>query len=227
MPIRFSSRRRRILIGLAGALPAAQLLLPSGVQAAAQGQAGDAFLRVSQVITGTDALSADVAQRVRGLLAARNDQFEAALSDLAGAMRSASGDRQQMLSRLSPAQVKFALTLAKPWYLGYVGTPSNFVLKDDAAFATFLEAQSFQKVIDFVPRPTYPSGSAGSWAAVPKGVDSPAMPEQIRDWTFHPGGPTTIVPPDPQWKSYATAAHASLDEARRQKPQAPGSKNHG
>ncbi len=56
-----------------------------------------------------------------------------------------------MLTGLSEAQVKFALSIAKPWYLGYAGTPSNFGLKDNAAFATFLEAQSFQKIIEFVP----------------------------------------------------------------------------
>lgn len=182
---------------------------------------------MSRVITGTDALSAGVAQRIRALLGARNDRFESALSNLAGAMPLARGNREQRLSRLSPAQVSFALSIAKPWYLGYVGTPSNFVLKDDAAFATFLEAQSFEKVIGFVPRPTYPRGSAGSWAVPPKGVAAPAMPEQIKDWTFHPGGPSAIVAPDPQWKRYATAEHASLEEARRQKPRAAGSLAHG
>jgi hypothetical protein len=224
MPIRFSSTRRRILIGLVSALPSLEFLSPSDVLAA---QDDDAFLGVSQIITGTDALSADAAQRIHSLLAARNDKFDSALSELAGAMQKAGGNRHQMLSGLSPAQVKFALAIAKPWYLGYVGTPSNFVLKDDAAFATFLEAQSFQKVIDFVPRPTYPRGTAGSWAAVPKGVDSPPMPAQIKDWTFHPGGPATIMAPDPQWKLYATAQHASIDEARKQKPQAANSSGHG
>lgn len=220
MPIRFSSRRRLILIGLTGTLPAAQLLGPSMAMAADD---ANPFLRVSRIIAGTDALSADAARRIRGLLAARNTAFETALSDLADAMQKAGGNRAQMLSRLSPAQVKFALTIAKPWYLGYVGTPSNFVLKDDAAFATFLEAQSFQKIIDFVPRPTHPRESAGFWVVPPKGVNAPAMPKEITDWTFHPGGPPAIVAPDPQWKAYATASHPSVDEARKSKPQAAGS----
>ncbi len=223
MSVRFSSNRRRILIGLAGVLPATQLLYPSGVLAAAN---DDVFLRVSRIITGTDALSADVARRIRDLLAARDDRFASELSHLARAME-AGGSREEMLARLSEAQVKFALSIAKPWYLGYVGTPSNFVLKDDAAFATFLEAQSFQKIIEFVPRPTYPRGSAGSWVAAPEGVDSPPMPEQIKDWTFHPGGPTAIMAPDPQWKAYATATHASVEEARAKKPHAASSSDHG
>ncbi|MEO8847246.1 MAG: sugar dehydrogenase complex small subunit [Casimicrobiaceae bacterium] len=224
MSIRFSSKRRRILVGLAGALPAVQLLRPSGVLAA---QNDDVFLRVSRIITGTDALSADVAGRIRDLLTARDDKFASKLGDLADALQKTSGNRVDMLSRLSNGQVAFALAIAKPWYLGYVGTPSNFVMKDDAAFATFLEAQSYQKIIDFVPRPTYPSGSAGSWDAAPKGVDSPAMPDQIKDWTFHPGGPSTIMAPDPQWKLYATTKYASVEEARKKKPQAANSPGRG
>lgn len=224
MPIQFSSKRRRVLIGLASVLPATQLLLPSGALAT---QSEDDFLRVSRIIAGTNALSADIAQRIRDLLAARDDKFAAELSDLAAAMKKTSGNREEMLSGLSEAQVKFALSIAKPWYLGYVGTPSNFVLKDDAAFATFLEAQSFQKVIDFVPRPTYPRGNAGSWAAAPNGVDAPPMPERIKDWTFHPGGPTSIMAPDPQWKTYATAKHASVEEARAKRPHVSNSSGHG
>lgn len=223
MSIHFSSKRRRVLIGLAGVLPAAQLLRPWDVLAA---QNDDVFLHVSRIITGTDALSIDVAGRIRDLLSARDDKFASELSELADAMQKTGGNRVEMLSRLSDAQVKFALTIAKPWYLGYVGTPSSFVLKDDAAFATFLEAQSYQKIIDSVPRPTYPSRSAGWWAVAPKGVDAPAMPEQIKDWTFHPGGPSTIMAPDPEWKMYATTKHASVEEARKKRPTAAKSSIH-
>lgn len=216
MSIRFSSKRRRLLIGLSSALPLAQLLHVSDVFAA---PSDDSFLRVSRIITGNEALSADVASRIRNLLAARNDKFTSGFSDLAGVLQRAGGNRGQMLSRLTPAQVQFALTIAKPWYLGYVGKPSDFVLKDDAAFATFLEAQSWQKIIDVVPRPTYPRGAVGSWAAAPEGVNSPVMPKQITDWTFHPGGPSSILEPDSKWKLYATATHASMEEARQAKPQ--------
>lgn len=215
MTVHFSSERRRILVGLAGVVPAALFLRPLRSWAAPH---DDVFLRVSRVITGSEAISADVAQRIHDLLTARDDKFASQLSDLAIAMQKAGGSRVEMLSRLSDAQVEFALTIAKPWYLGYVGTPSSFVLKDDAAFATFLEAQSYQKIIDSVPRPTYPSGSAGSWAVAPKGVAAPAMPEQIKDWTFHPGGPSTILAPDPEWKVYATTKYASVEEARKKKP---------
>ncbi len=217
MYFRFSEKRRRILIGLAGVLPVAQLVLPLDVLAA---QNDDVFLRVSRVITGSEALSAGAAGRIRDLLSARDDEFTSQLSDLANAMQKTAGTRDEILSRLSDEHVKLALTIAKPWYLGYVGTPSNFVLKDDAAFATFLEAQSYQKIVDVVPRPTYPSGSAGSWDVAPKGATAPVMPEQVKDWAFHPGGPSAIVAPDPAWKVYATTKHASVEEARMKKPTA-------
>jgi hypothetical protein len=127
-----------------------------------------------------------------------------------------------MLGGLSDEQVKFALDIAKPWYLGYVGTPSNFVLKDNAAFVTFLEAQAWEKIIDEVPRPTYPRGSAGWWVVAPPGVNAPAMPDAITSWTFHPGGPSRILAPDADWKAYALAQHTSIEEARRTKPATGG-----
>lgn len=224
MSLRFSAKRRRMLIGLASVLPVAELLRSSQVLAAPD---DDDFLRVSRTITGTDALSPGVAQRIHDLLSTRDDKFASKLSDLAQAMQTNDGNRAQALAKLSDAQVKFALSIAKPWYLGYVGTPSNFVMKDDAAFATFLEAQSYQKIIDFVPRPTYPGGSAGWWDVAPKGVAAPAMPEQIKSWTFNPEGPSTIMAPDPEWKVYATTQYASLEEARKHKPGAAKSSGHG
>lgn len=220
----FSSNRRRFLIGLASVVPAALLVRPLRAWATPN---DDSFLRVSRVITGSETISGDVARRIHDLLIERDDNFASKLSGLADAMLKTGGNRVEMLSRLSDAQVEFALTIAKPWYQGYVGTPSAFVMKDDAVFATFLEAQSYQKIIDVVPRPTYPSGNAGSWAAAPAGVDSPAMPEQIKDWTFHPGGPSAIMAPVPEWKTYATTKHASVEEARKKKPRVANPPRHG
>lgn len=44
------------------------------------------------------------------------------------------------------------------------------------------------------------------------------MPAEITDWTFQPGGPSTIMPPDAVWKAYATAKYESMESARRAKP---------
>lgn len=212
--------RRDVMIGLVAIVPAARFVGSDSASAAN----GDIFLAVSQVITGSDALSAGIAQRIRGLLASRDKQFDTKLTGLSKTMTTAGGNRQDMLGKLSDAQVEFAIEIAKPWYLGYVGTPSNFVLKDDAAFATFMDVQSWQKIIDEVPRPTYPTGNAGWWSAAPPGVVVPDMPADIVDWTFHPGGPNQILAPDANWLSYGQAKHSNIEAARRAKPDAATNK---
>ncbi len=207
--------RRRMLLGLAALAPAIGLSIP--LVAHAQGD-GDEFLKVSRVITGNANVSVGIANRIMALLAARVTGFAAKLDELVKAFDKAGGGREQMLSGLTDDQVGFALAIAEPWYLGRVGKPSDFVLKDDAAFATYLEAQSWTKIVAEVPRPTYPGAGAAWWDAAPPGVVAPAMPAAITNWTFHPGGPTQIMAPDPTWKAYATAQHASVDAARRAKP---------
>jgi hypothetical protein len=214
-PAQLSVTRRRLLLQLASVVPAIGLALPLVVHASGE---DDAFLKASHVITGDSTLSADVARRIMALLITRVAGFVAKLGDLVESLGRTGGSRQQMLSGLSDSQVLFALAIARPWYLGYVGKPSDFVLKDDAAFATYLEAQSWSKIVHEVPRPTYPGADAGWWDVAPPGVAAPAMPEGIKLWTFHPGGPEQITPPDPKWKSYATADHASIVAARLAKP---------
>lgn len=214
-PVDFRMTRRRLLIGLAAIAPASVFLRPTIASAASD---DDAFLRASRVITGNDSLSADVALRIHELLTKRIDRFESRLGELDEAMQKTGGGRDQMLAALTDSQVDFAIDIARPWYLGYVGKPSDFVLKDDAVFATFLEAQSYQKIIDEVPRPTYPSEGPGWWDVAPPNVGAPPMPEEIKSWTFHPGGPARIMAPDPEWKAYATVHHASIEEARQKKP---------
>ena len=214
-PVRLPVTRRSVLLALAAQVPAIGLALPSLANTA---DADDPFLKASRVIAGNATLSAGVARRIAGLLSGRIADFGAKLDDLVKTMEATGGTREQMLSALSAGQVRFALAIAEPWYLGRVGKPSDFVLKDDAVFATYLEAQSWSKIVDEVPRPTYPGGNAGWWDAAPPGVQAPAMPEGITQWTFHPGGPAQILAPDPKWKAYATATHADIAAARRARP---------
>jgi len=213
--VRLPVTRRSVLLALAAQVPAVGLALPSLANTA---DADDPFLEASRVIAGNATLSAGVARRIAGLLSGRIADFGAKLDDLVKTMEATGGTREQMLSALSAGQVRFALAIAEPWYLGRVGKPSDFVLKDDAVFATYLEAQSWSKIVDEVPRPTYPGGNAGWWDAAPPGVQAPAMPEGITQWTFHPGGPAQILAPDPKWKAYATATHADIAAARRARP---------
>jgi hypothetical protein len=214
-PGQLNVTRRRVLLALASLVPVSGLAIPLVAQAVDN---DDAFLKVSRIITGDATLSAGISQRMLDLLKVRIAGFAEKLDDLSKALGATIGARDQMLSALSDSQVKFALAIAQPWYLGYVGKPSNFILKDDAAFVTFLEAQAWSKIAREVPRPTYPGADAGWWDVAPPGVAAPPMPEAITQWTFHPGGPAQILAPDPKWKAYATADHASIDDARGAKP---------
>ncbi len=212
--------RRALLLGLA-ALPPAALALGPGAAQSQEKAVPDAFLEVSRIIAGTDALTAAAGARIKALLAAREAGFEGKLADLARAMQAGAGDRASKLAKLTKDQVTFALQIARPWYLGYVGDPLSFVLRDDALFATFLEAQGWEKIISEVPRITYPGHGAAWWDTAPPGIQAPAMPEAITDWTFHPGGPAAILPSDPTWRAYATADHATIAAARQAKPGGP------
>lgn len=207
--------RRQLLLGLCGSIPALHLSRSAFAQTA---DTPDEFLRVSRVITGSEMISDPVAQRIRGLLLQRIDDFDTRLGSVAKSLEETDGDRTAKLNALSDDEVSFALEIAKPWYLGYVGDPSSFVLDDDAAFATFLEVQSWRKILDEVPIPTLPPASAGWWDAPPKGVTAPSMPDAIKDWTVHPEGPKQIIAADPAWRNYATADHADIAAARRAKP---------
>ncbi len=208
-----SPARRRALAVLATAVPAACL---ARVRADAT---GDVFLRVSRTLTGTEALSLEVADRLHVLLAGRIEGFEDKLDDLAGTLRASDEDRGDALAALDGERLDFALDIVEPWYLGRVGSPSSTILEDDAVFVTFLQAQAWEKIIDVVPRPTYPGRSAGWWASAPPGVEPPGMPDDILRWTFHPGGPASIQPPDPAWRSYAAADLDGVEAARRAKPE--------
>lgn len=218
-----SASRREFLLELAVIAPAALFLRPT----AGWAQGGeDGFLEVSRIVTGTDALSPEGAARIKGLLAAQIDGFEDKLSVLAAALREAGGDRASMLGALSGDRVDFALAIARPWYLGYVGDPSSFVLKDDAQFATFLEAQGWEKIVAEVPRITYPGGAAGWWDTAPPGVTAPAMPDGIAGWTFRPDGPAQIMgiptrPGAPTRRPITRASRKHTTRSRKPPPPPP------
>ena len=205
--------RRDVLLGLTAMIPAV-----AAFGASAQATEGGDFLWISRIVTGNDALSAGVADRIEALLSGRIDGFGDRVSGLAAAMRTAGGDRRAMLGGLDERQVKVALSIAKPWYVGYVGKPSSFILDDDAAFATFLEAQSWEKILPEVPRITYPTEGAGWWSAAPPGVTAPSMPGGIAEWSFVPEGPKEIMAPDPAWRTFATASHPDPETARGSRP---------
>lgn len=207
--------RRQVLIALANIPPALMLAKANVVLAATT---NSSFLAVSKLIAGTDQLSQDVADRIAGLLSQRDADFDAHLDQLIHALDQTEGGRDAKLAALSDDLVSFALQIAKPWYVGYVGTPSDFVMDDDAAFATFLQAQSYEKIIDVVPRPTYPPAGPGWWGSPPPGVDAPSMPDQVVTWNYYPSVPDHIREPDSVWRDYVTGDYDDMDAATGAKP---------
>ncbi len=227
-PVPDTPTRRHILLGLAAIAPA---VLGFGVSPIRAQPADDTFLRVSRIIAGNDSLTPEVAARIEGLLAARTDGFGNKLAKLETALQAGGADRDAMLSGLDEDQARFALDIAKPWYLGYVGDPSGLILDDDAEFATFLEAQGYEKVGDNVPFLTYPPGAAGWWVAAPEGVDDSDLPADIRSWAFQPRETYEISPPDPGWRAYASGDGKGKDDgtggASRRGTAPDGSSNAG
>ncbi len=70
VPVRFSYSRRQALIGLVAIATTVRFL--SAARAATK-EDDEIFLQTSRTITGTDSLSADVAQRIHQLLSERTE----------------------------------------------------------------------------------------------------------------------------------------------------------
>ncbi|MDO5641537.1 MAG: sugar dehydrogenase complex small subunit [Paracoccus sp. (in: a-proteobacteria)] len=201
--------RRGFLISLAAIPPA--LALPAA--ALSVHPASESFLAVSRIITGADDLTFPTAARIEALLAERDADFDTKLAALHDAL-SAAPSREAGLAALSDADLDTALMIAKPWYLGYVGTPSGRILEDDAAFATFLEMQAYAKTGGIVPPQSYAPGPAGWWQEAPAGVDASDLPRDAADWAYQPRQSYQIVTPDPAWRAYAAGEYDTIDAAR-------------
>ena len=212
--------RRSFLIG-AIAVPPMFSFLSSGLALAAD-EPDSPFMQVSRVLMGRNDLSPDVAQRIETLLQQRMPGYPQKIGALAQLLAPAVKDeslRNDLIKGLSSDETDFALEVAKPWYLGYVGTPSGSILKDDAAFVTYLDAQAYEVVLKDLPRTSYPPGGQGWWQAVPDGVNAPAMPERVIDWTWQPDGATGVIAKaDPAWRAYGMGQYASLEQARAAMP---------
>ena len=203
--------KRTLLLSLAAYAP---LLLPGCRSASGAATTGETeFLRISRIIAGAGDLTPGAAKRIATLLGERDRRFADRLAGLGRAL-TAGRPRDEALSSLKGDDIAFALEIAKPWYLGYVGEPSPGVLKDDSAFATYLEAQAYAKIADAVPLPTYPVGPAGWWADPPKGVEATDLPADSASWDHQPRQIYKIAAPDPAWRAYAAGEYATMAQAR-------------
>jgi fructose 5-dehydrogenase small subunit len=206
------SINRREFLQFSALVPAAFLAGPAGALAA-DGRSD--IMAVSKTIIGRDDLSAEIGARIADLLRNRIGEFDAKLTRLAHQLDTVS-DKNKAVEDLQGDDLAFALEIAKPWYLGYVGTPGGTVLTDDGTgFVTYLDARAYEVVAQDLPRTSYPPGGRGWWQAVPPGVSSPPMPEGVTTWGWQPDNATgNLAASDPAWVAYGMGEYPSLAAAR-------------
>ena len=161
-PRDFSVRRRTMLGGLLGAY-AASLIPWALAQPVATVEQG-AFLAVSAILVGRQALDAVLAQRLYAALAADDPGLAAS----AQALLTLINDRQvdpanlhQLLTGENSPLAAVAQNIARAWFTGIVGSG------DKARALAYEDALNAQMVQDFLKPPTYAYGVYGSWTHPP------------------------------------------------------------
>ena len=173
------------------------------------------LLRASELLTGRRGLDIGITERLWTLLCQQDSTFPAQLVSLMARLNALhSEDREQIVAQLSDDEVKTALTIISPWYLGYTGHPSTTKAVDDAHFVTFLSALMYEPTRDHTIRPSYSRAGGDYWAEVPPGVTAPGMPAEIRAWGDRsPLAAGTIKEPEAPWLLMIQGKAKTLVEA--------------
>ena len=173
------------------------------------------LLRASELLTGRRGLDIGITERLWTLLCEQDTQFPAQLARLMTRLNALhSEDREQIVAQLDDADVKTALTIISPWYLGYTGHPSTTKSVDDAHFVTFLSALMYEPTRDHTIRPSYARAGGDYWAEVPPGVTAPPMSTLIREWGDQsPLAAKQIKQPDAPWLLMVQGKAKTLVEA--------------
>lgn len=173
------------------------------------------LLRASELLTGRRGLDIGITERLWTLLCEQDSQFPAQLARLMTRLNALhSEDREQIVAQLDDADVKTALTIISPWYLGYTGHPSTTKAVDDAHFVTFLSALMYEPTRDHTIRPSYARAGGDYWAEVPPGVTAPPMSTLIREWGDQsPVAAKQIKQPDAPWLLMVQGKAKTLVEA--------------
>ncbi|MBK0096037.1 sorbitol dehydrogenase family protein [Erwinia sp. S63] len=173
------------------------------------------LLRASELLTGRRGLDIGITERLWTLLCEQDSQFPAQLARLMTRLNALhSEDREQIVAQLDDADVKTALTIISPWYLGYTGHPSTTKAVDDAHFVTFLSALMYEPTRDHTIRPSYARAGGDYWAEVPPGVIAPPMSTLIREWGDQsPLAAKQIKQPDAPWLLMVQGKAKTLVEA--------------
>lgn len=171
--------------------------------------------RVSELLTGRRGLDANITARLGALLCQQDKNFPAHLTRLFSNLTTLkSDDRERLVASLDDQDVKTALSIVSPWYLGYTGQPSTVKAVDDAHFVTFLSALMYEPTRNHTLRPSYARSGQDYWAEVPAGVTAPAMPAAIRDWGDRsPAAANHIREPEAPWLLMVQGKASTLAEA--------------
>ena len=173
------------------------------------------LLRASELLTGRRGLDIGITERLWTLLCEQDTQFPAQLARLMTRLNALhSEDREQIVAQLDDADVKTALTIISPWYLGDTGHPSTPKAVADAHFVTFLSALRYEPTRDHTIRPSYARAGGDYWAEVPPGVTAPPMSTLIREWGDQsPLAAKQIKQPDAPWLLMVQGKAKTLVEA--------------
>lgn len=174
------------------------------------------LLKTSEILTGRRELPLGVAERLWGLLLKHDAQFPTQLARLSANLNLLSeADRHTLVGKLDDVDVKTALAIISPWYLGFTGHPSTTAAKDDAEFVTFLSALMYEPTADVTIRPSYARAGGDYWAEVPPGVTAPIMPATIREWGDNSPKPAATIPtPGTPWLLMIQGKAKTLAEAQ-------------
>lgn len=154
--------RRSVLAALLGTY-AASLIPWALAQPVANAEQG-AFLGLSAILAGRQALDAAHAKRLYDALAADDAGFPAAVQALLKLINDRKIDPAQLHQVLTDEKSALALVaqnIARAWFMGIVGSGEK------ARVLAYEEALNAQIVQDFLKPPTYAYGAYGSWSKKP------------------------------------------------------------
>lgn len=155
-------QRRFILTGLLGAYAAS--LIPWALAQPVASAEQVAFLGVSAMLVGRQALDAAQAKRLYEALVADDAGFAAAaqaLLKLINDRKIDPADLHKVLTDEKSPLAPVAQNIARAWFMGIVGSGEK------ARALTYEDALNAQIVQDFLKPPTYAYGAYGSWARKP------------------------------------------------------------
>lgn len=155
--------RRTLLIGLLSASTAA--LIPWALAAPVADAGSGAFLALSALLAGRQALDARQAQRLYAALSADDAGFPAAAQALLALINDNQIDVRQLQKTLTDSKSALASVpgkIATAWFLGVVGSGAK------ARCLAFETALGNVIVADVLKPPSYGYGSHGSWTAKPQ-----------------------------------------------------------